>query len=238
MPRKNRTLSAYDPAIQRRAFYGRRIGKALGPYQKSLIDTLLPQRRIDISVPATNLKSLFPVAVKQVWLEIGFGGGEHLARLARENPDVGFIGVEPFVNGMVKLLRTIEEEGLQNIALFDDDANFLLNWLPQGSIDQLFLLYPDPWPKLRHHKRRFVKTTTIAAIARALKPGGKFSFASDIPDYVNWTLRHVLANPELNWSATGPDDWLTPYPGWQATRYEQKARREGRDSAYFTFQRR
>lgn len=231
----HRHNTKFDPTIQRRAFFGRRVGKSLGPAQRALMEELLPQRRLDISMPATDPKSLFPVEVKQVWLEIGFGGGEHLARLARENPDVGFIGVEPFINGLVKLLRTIEEEGLQNIVLFDDDANFLLNWLPANSIDQLFLLYPDPWPKLRHHKRRFVKTSTIGAIAKVLKSGATFSFASDIPDYVNWTLRHVLANESLHWPALGPDEWLTPYPGWQSTRYEEKAKREGRSSAYFTF---
>lgn len=231
----HRHNTKFDPTIQRRAFFGRRVGKSLGPAQRVLMEELLPQHRLDISNPAPDPKTLFPIEVKQVWLEIGFGGGEHLARLARENPDVGFIGVEPFINGLVKLLRTIDEEGLQNILLFDDDANFLLNWLPENSIDQLFLLYPDPWPKLRHHKRRFVKTSTIASIAKALKPGAKFSFASDIPDYVNWTLRHILASDGLHWPALGPDEWLTPYPRWQSTRYEKKAKREGRSSAYFTF---
>lgn len=238
MPRTDRKLSELDPTIPRRAFFGRRVGKSLSPYQRALFEKTLPQRRVDTDTPLADLKALFPMPVKQVWVEIGFGGGEHLARLARENPDIGFIGVEPFINGMVKLLTTIDKENLPNIRVYDDDATFLLNWLPEGSIDQLFLLYPDPWPKTRHHKRRFVRTTTIAAMAKALKPGGKFSFASDIPDYVNWTLRHILANADFHWPATGPADWLTPYTGWQSTRYEQKAKREGRNSAYFSFFRR
>ena len=154
---------------------------------------------------------------------------------ARTNPATGFIGVEPFVNSMAKLMARVEEQGLKNIRVHDDDAIEVLDWLPEASIDQIDLLYPDPWPKKRHWKRRFVSDVNLARFTRVLKPGALFCFASDIDTYVNWTLQHVAQHGELEWTARNASDWLTPYADWPSTRYEAKARREGRSSAYLTF---
>ena len=202
------------------------------------METLLPELKIDLAArPPEDIKALFPLAVDKVRLEIGFGGGEHLIHRAQETPDTAFIGVEPFVNSMAKLIGSVEETGAKNIRLYDDDATELLDWLPAGSLDQIDLLYPDPWPKKKHWKRRFVSKVNLDRFARVLKPGGVFCFASDIDTYVNWTLMHCGAHPAFVWTAENAADWLTPYAGWPGTRYEAKARREGRKSAYLTFRR-
>jgi len=215
------------------AFFGRRKGKPLRNQQVDTIENLLPLLKIDLeSVPPQNLAALFPADVRSIRLEIGFGGGEHLAHRAVENPETGFIGVEPFVNSMAKLLATVRERELMNIRLYDDDATQLLDWLPEGSIDDIDLLYPDPW------KRRFVSDVNLARFHRVLKPGGRFCFASDIDTYVNWTLQHCARHGGFEWTATSADDWRTPYANWPGTRYENKAKREGRSSAYLTFIRR
>lgn len=218
------------------AFFGRRKGKALRAGQKDLFATLLPRLRVD---PAGELsaQSLFASPVRALWLEIGFGGGEHLLKEARANPDVGFIGCEPFVNGMAKLLAAIERDTLTNIRLYDADALDLLKHLPSGSVERVFLLYPDPWPKRRQRKRRFVSDETITLIARSLVRGGEFRFASDIDHYIGWTLATLFRNPQFRWRAERADDWVKPWAGWESTRYEQKARREGRKSSYLTFER-
>jgi tRNA (guanine-N7-)-methyltransferase len=221
------------------AFFGRRKGKPLRNQQVDTIENLLPVLKIDLeSAPPQNLAALFPADVRAIRLEIGFGGGEHLAHRAVENPETGFIGVEPFVNSMAKLLAAVRERELMNIRLYDDDATQLLDWLPEGSIDHIDLLYPDPWPKKKHWKRRFVSDVNLARFHRVLKPGGKFCFASDIDTYVNWTLQHCARHGGFEWTATSADDWRTPYANWPGTRYENKAKREGRSSAYLTFIRR
>ena len=221
------------------AFFGRRKGKPLRNQQVDTIENLLPLLKIDLeSVPPQNLAALFPADVRLIRLEIGFGGGEHLAHRAVENPVTGFIGVEPFVNSMAKLLAAVRERELMNIRLYDDDATQLLDWLPEGSIDHIDLLYPDPWPKKKHWKRRFVSDVNLARFHRVLKPGGKFCFASDIDTYVNWTLQHCARHGGFDWTAASADDWRTPYANWPGTRYENKAKREGRSSAYLTFIRR
>ncbi|MBW9074483.1 tRNA (guanosine(46)-N7)-methyltransferase TrmB [Agrobacterium deltaense] len=221
------------------AFFGRRKGKPLRNQQVDTIENLLPLLKIDLeSVPPQNLAALFPADVRLIRLEIGFGGGEHLAHRAVENPETGFIGVEPFVNSMAKLLAAVRERELMNIRLYDDDATQLLDWLPEGSIDHIDLLYPDPWPKKKHWKRRFVSDVNLARFHRVLKPGGKFCFASDIDTYVNWTLQHCARHGGFEWTAKSADDWRTPYANWPGTRYENKAKREGRSSAYLTFIRR
>lgn len=220
-----------------RAFFGRRSGKTLHARQQKLVDELLPE--LELSLPQSgeiDLAKLFPAEAKSTILEIGYGGGEHLARQAKENPDINFIGAEVFSGGIGKLLEKIESDDLKNIRLFTEDALNLLQALPDHSLDGVYLLYPDPWPKTRHHKRRFVSPLTLGELARVIKPGGFFRFASDIEDYANWTLAHILRNDEFNWTPPAPGGWHTPYEGWQPTRYEQKARREGRlKSFYFTF---
>ena len=170
-------------------------------------------------------------------LEIGFGGGEHLAAQARAHPEARFIGCEPFLNGMAKMLASIEREGLRNIRLWDRDATELLPRLPRSSFDLVYLLYPDPWPKRRQRKRRFLNEETLAAIAEILKPGGELRFATDIDDYAGWVLARVLRSPHLTWAAERPDDWRKPWPAWPSTRYEAKATAEGRPPSYLTFRR-
>ena len=218
------------------SFFGRRKGHKLRSHQADLIDQLLPRLSLEIgAAPASNLAALFDAPVDDVRLEIGFGGGEHLIHRAVEQPATGFIGVEPFVNSMQKLLASVDDAGARNIRVYNDDATQLLDWLPDTCIDQIDLLYPDPWPKKKHWKRRFVSQVNLARFHRVLKPGALFCFASDIDTYVNWTLQHCKTHCGFEWTADNAADWLTPYEGWPSTRYEAKARREGRSSAYLTF---
>ena len=218
------------------AFFGRRKAKPLKQSQKELTESLLPELLIDISVPApASPTELFSGRAENCILEIGFGGGEHMADRAKHNPQTGFIGCEPFVNGMAKALSAIDENGLSNIRLYDEDAARLLDWLPDSCLERVYLLYPDPWSKKRHWKRRFVSEANLARIHRVLQPGGEFRFASDIDHYVNWTLRHILAHGGFEWLATASSDWKEPWEGWLSTRYEQKAIREGRTPAYLIF---
>ncbi|KQR77921.1 tRNA (guanine-N7)-methyltransferase [Rhizobium sp. Leaf384] len=227
---------AGSPTRATEAFFGRRKGKPLRASQAAHLENDLPTLRLDLGAAAPNdLRSLFPDEVKRIRVEIGFGGGEHLIHRAVEQPMTGFIGVEPFVNSMAKLVGRIDEVGARNIRLYDDDATQVLDWLPAESIDQIDLLYPDPWPKRKHWKRRFVSSVNLDRFARVLKPGGLFCFASDIDSYVNWTLLHCRDHAAFDWPARNASDWLTPYETWPSTRYEAKARREGRSSAYLTF---
>jgi len=220
-----------------RAFFGRRSGKTLHEGQRALVDELLPRLEIAQDDEPVVPGDIFPQANALV-LEIGYGGGEHLARQARENPQTGFIGCEVFSGGIAKLVQAIERDDLTNIRLFTDDALKLLLRLPDASLDEVYLLYPDPWPKTRHHKRRFVSPTTLGELARVIRPGGRFHFATDIEDYANWTLAHILRAPAFRFSPGRPGSWHEPYPGWEPTRYEAKARREGRmKSFYFSFDR-
>jgi tRNA (guanine-N7-)-methyltransferase len=224
------------PTRATEAFFGRRKGKPLRERQAEGMATLLPALKLDLLAPApVDLKELFPVPVDRVRLEIGFGGGEHLIHRAQEQSGTGFIGVEPFVNSMAKLLSRVDALGLNNIRVYDDDATQVLDWLPEASLDQIDLLYPDPWPKRKHWKRRFVSQVNLDRFHRVLKPGGLFCFASDIDTYVNWTLLHCRDHGGFDWQAEQSTDWLTPFAGWPGTRYENKARREGRSSAYLTF---
>ncbi len=214
-------VSGNSPRFQ---FYGRRKGKALRRHHLALTETLLPQLRVDLAEP---LQYTGP----RRWLEIGFGGGEHLAHQAGLQPDVSFLGAEPFVNGVAKLLASIEEKALGNVRIHDGDARYLLEALPDHSFERVYLLYPDPWPKARHNKRRFVSDDNLRHIHRVLIPGGAFLFASDIDDYVAWTRDHVDRHGGFMHEG---DDGL-PFDNWVRTRYEAKARREGRGSAYLRF---
>ncbi len=219
-----------------RSLYGRRKGPALSPRRADLLKNLLPRLGVDTTAPPpADVSALFSKSYSAYRLEIGFGGGEHLIDQASRHPDLGFFGVEPFINGMAKALSAIEAGGIDNIRLYDGDGADLLDWLPAGSIDRVDLLYPDPWPKRRHWKRRFVNSVRLAAIGRVLRPGGEFRFASDDASYVNWTLAHCWKDENLAWTATHADDWRKPWPDWPGTRYEAKALREGRTPAYLTF---
>jgi tRNA (guanine-N7-)-methyltransferase len=221
-----------------RAFFGRRKGRPLRPHHAALIEHLLPRLALALDRPAPDdLAALFSRHVEAVRLEIGFGGGEHLVAQAVASPRTGFIGCEPFVNGMAKILALIEAGGHDNIRLHAGDALALLAWLPPASLEGIDLLYPDPWPKRRHWKRRFVQDRTIAMMARALTDGGAFRFATDIADYAAWTLEHLARSPHFNWTAERVEDWRRPWDGFCATRYEAKAKRQGRGACYLVFRR-
>jgi tRNA (guanine-N7-)-methyltransferase len=216
------------------AFFGRLKGKRLRAGQEALIETLLPQLRVD---PGHDPREAFGRTVSNLWLEIGFGGGEHLAAQARAHPDIGFIGCEPFVNGVAKLLSVIDRERLGNIRIWDRDATELIPLLPPASIDRAYLLYPDPWPKRRQRKRRFLSDETLEALARVLRLGAELRFATDIDDYAGWALARVLRSAHFIWTAERLDEWRKPWPDWPGTRYEAKAVRDGRAPIYLTFRR-
>jgi tRNA (guanine-N7-)-methyltransferase len=218
-----------------RAFFGRRSGKRLHAGQDRLFREVLPGLEITLGEGRLDLNALFP-GKSRFALEIGYGGGEHLARQALTHPETGFIGAEVFSGGIAKMVEAISTEAIDNIRLFTDDALKLLVKLPDASLDEVFQLYPDPWPKTRHHKRRFISPTTLGELARVLKPGGVFRFATDIEDYANWGLAYLLRQPAFRFEAGAPGSWHAPYRGWQPTRYEAKARLEGRfRSFYFSF---
>ncbi|MCX7306060.1 MAG: tRNA (guanine(46)-N(7))-methyltransferase TrmB [Hyphomicrobiales bacterium] len=220
------------------AFFGRRRGKTLSPFQATTLEGGLLGYGLDLGQPPPlDLRTLFAAPVLDVRLEIGFGGGEHLRHEAARHPRTGFIGVEPFVNSMAKMTAALVEAPLPNLRLHDDDATRLLDWLPQASLSGIDLLYPDPWPKKKHWKRRFVSPVNLDRFVRVLRHGGTFRFASDIDGYVNWTLLAAAAHGAFTWPARQADDWRKPYPGWPGTRYEAKAFREGRTPAYLTFTR-
>ncbi|WP_298962465.1 tRNA (guanine(46)-N(7))-methyltransferase TrmB [uncultured Roseibium sp.] len=220
------------------SFFGRRKGKPLSPRREDLMARELPRLALDLTGPAPeDLKSLFGADVDTVCLEVGFGGGEHLLHRARSEPRTGFIGVEPFVGSMAKAVAAVVDEKLKNVKLYDDDAVNVLDWLPSASLDLAYQLYPDPWPKMRHWKRRFINEPNLSRYARVIKPGAEFRFASDIDTYIDWTLRHCRDHPEFEWTAGTSSDWKQPWRGWPGTRYEDKALREGRVGRYLTFRR-
>jgi tRNA (guanine-N7-)-methyltransferase len=234
-----------EPRRARReaGLYGRRKGKTLRSYQAGLMETLLPQVRVDLAGGLADPHGIFagrPDDPKpdDLRLEIGFGGGEHLAADAQAHPRTGYFGCEPFVNGVAKLLAEIETRGLGNIRIHPGDANDLIGALPAASLSGVCLLYPDPWPKRRHRERRFVSDALLARLARAMRSGAELRFATDIDDYAGWTLARILRSPDFIWPARTAEEWLTPWPDWPGTRYEAKALREGRRPVYLTFIRR
>jgi tRNA (guanine-N7-)-methyltransferase len=200
---------------------------------------LLPRLALDLArPPPAPLARLFPRPVDEVWLEIGFGAGEHLAWQAKANPAVGLIGCEPFVNGVAQLLGRIEEEGLGNVRLHAEDALPVIDWLPAASLGRVFILFPDPWPKARHHKRRLVAPQTLARLARVMRPGAQLRLATDIGDYARASLMAFGQTQAFEWLAEGARDWRERPPDWPRTRYEAKAIDQGRKPVYLTFLRR
>lgn len=216
-------------------WHGRRRGKKLRPGQLALIDKLLPKLRI---ANADRPDAAFAPGLDDIWLEIGFGGGEHLAAQAARRPDIGFIGCEPFITGVARLLSFIERDGLANIRILDDDARPLLDRLPDASIGRAYLLFADPWPKTRHHKRRFINDENLGRLARVLKDGAELRFASDHQGYVAWALEKAAHHPDFRWTAMSPRDWRSPPADWIATRYEDKALARGDAPSYLLFKRR
>lgn len=230
------TADADRPISSR--LYGRRKGKKLRAHHAALIETLLPALTLDVSQKITDAALLFPNAPRDIWMEIGFGGGEHLIAEAKEHQERGFIGCEPFENGVAKALALAEETKLSNLRLYQGDAGAVIEALPDGALAGVYLLYPDPWPKRRHHKRRFLSDDMFVALARVLRPGAEIRFATDIDDNAGWTLLRALRSPHFTWKAASADDWREPWPAWSGTRYEAKALKAGRKPVYLTFVRR
>ncbi|MEQ6248725.1 tRNA (guanine(46)-N(7))-methyltransferase TrmB [Sulfitobacter sp. HNIBRBA3233] len=227
------------PQRPRRNFYGRLKGHNLKQSQETYLSEDLsalspgavdwdsnPDRR------PLDLQEMW--GGRECWLEIGFGGGEHMVHQAQGNPDVGIIGCEPYINGVAMLLGKIRKAGVDNIRVHPGDARDLFDVLPEASIARAFLLYPDPWPKARHHRRRFVTPEHLAPLNRVMKQGAILRIATDIEDYVRQTLEQVPRHG-FEWLAERPADWRTPWEDWQSTRYEMKALREGRTPHYLTF---
>jgi len=217
---------------RRSDLYGRRLGRPLSSSQQSLVETLLP--KIGVPDGAIDLAALFPEA-RSFAFEVGFGGGEHLAAQAGAHPDVGYIGCEPFLNGVAKLLTQVGQVKLKNVRVHPDDARDVLPRLPSQSLSAVYVLFPDPWPKLRHHKRRFIQKRSLDEIARVLKPGGEVRVATDHSDYARWALQHLMADLRFRWTAECAADWRVRPADWPATRYEQKALKAGRSCVYLQF---
>jgi len=235
------TGSNKHPDAPWRNFYGRIHGKTLNQAQKDYLqedlDALSPGAvGWDVNPDRQPLDMAARFQGKPVWLEIGFGGGEHMVHMAGANPDVEMIGCEPFMNGVAMLLGKIRRLGTQNVSVYPGDARDLFDVLPDASVARAFLLYPDPWPKKRHHRRRFVTPEHLQPLARVLQPGAIFRVATDIPDYVRQTLTEVPRHG-FEWLAESAEDWRQPWGDWISTRYEQKALREGRCPHYLTFRR-
>ena len=223
---------------RRQTLHGRRRGKKLRAGQQSLLETLLPT--IAVALPAEpaispegvvgesghkiDLAALFggTLPADGVWLEVGFGAGEHLVWQAEHNPTVGLIGCEPYVNGVAKCLAHIVRTGVGNARLFTDDARFVMAALPPRSLDRAFVLFPDPWPKSRHQKRRFVQRDNLDVLARLMKPGAELRLATDDPSYLPWMIEHACVHPSFEWLAERPADWRGRPTDWPSTRYEQK----------------
>jgi tRNA (guanine-N7-)-methyltransferase len=240
----------HESGLHQRRHFGRRKGPALSAHQAGLLDTLLPQLRIKPKIGCDPC-SYFSVAISDVWLEIGFGGGEHLLWQARANPHIGVIGAEPYVSGVAKLLSKLapqlsspvygggvrEADGGGNIRLYTEDATDIIEALPDASLGRVFVLFPDPWPKTRHHKRRFIQMAMLDRLARVMKPGAELRFATDDNGYLVWTLERLSAHRAFQWLANTAADWRTRPSDWPETRYEAKATRAGSTCAYLRFMR-
>lgn len=224
-----------------RNFYGRRNGKTLRPVQEKMLAELLPKLAPEGVAWAENpgrkevdFKSMVKGA-KAAWLEIGFGGGEHLVAMAKANPDVAIIGCEPFINGVAMCLYAHENAGIANARIHAGDAREIFDVAADGAFERIFVNYPDPWPKSRHHKRRFIGANNLPQLSRVCAIGGRLHIATDIPDYVRHSMEAIAAFPEFRWTAEHPEDWRQPWTDWPSTRYEQKALREGLQPHYLTF---
>ena len=240
-PLADRPMSEKPKDAPWRNFYGRRKGHNLKDSQQRYLETDLAKLspgKVDWhdNPQRENLDLRARFDGRPVWLEIGFGGGEHLVHQAIHNPDIAIIGAEPYINGVAMLLGKIRKAQVSNLAVYPGDVRDLFDVLPDGAIDVAFLLYPDPWPKKRHHRRRFVTPEHLVPLARVLRTGAILRVATDIPDYVRQTLIEVPRHG-FEWLAENPADWRQPWPDWLSTRYEQKALREGRIPHYLTFRR-
>ncbi len=232
--------AAADPALRgfrAGVLHGRLQGRRLRVGQAALLSDLLPVYALAPAGPI-DPEAVFAQRIDALRLEIGFGGGEHVHAQSGNAPQVGFLACEPFRNGVVSLLQHLHEAPRPNLRIFAGDGGEVVDRLPAASLARVDLLYPDPWPKRRQRKRRFVSATMLTRLARVLQPGGALHFATDIDDYAGWTLARVLASSDFHWSARTADDWRRPWPGWIETRYEAKARRAGRQPVYLVLTRR
>jgi tRNA (guanine-N7-)-methyltransferase len=211
---------APHPDRNRRKLYGRRKGPKLSARQAGLRQTLLGELAYD---PARAPFDQFPNGVREIWLEVGFGAGEHLVWQALAHPQVGMIGAEPYEMGMAKILTKLEEVPLNTVRLYEGDGREIIEGLPDASLGRFFLLFPDPWPKTRHHKRRFLQMEMLDQLARVLKPGAELRFATDDKSYLPYALERLMAHPDFDWLAQGPQDWKNRPADWPPTRYETKA---------------
>lgn len=228
----------FNQTTDRFRTFGRAKGKPLSSAQAGLMRDLFPHFDVASNIsegqnPFTKNMDADKPAAK--WLEIGFGGAEHLLWQAENNPDVTILGVEPFLNGVAKAVKGISDKELQNVLLHRGDARDVLALLPDKSLERVFVLFPDPWPKVRHHKRRIINEPFIIDLHRVIKPGGKFRFASDIIHYVDWTLMRMKAHGGFDWPAQQQSDWRVRPDDWPSTRYLEKALREGRSGHFFEF---
>ncbi len=217
--------------------YGRRKGRPLRKHKTSLVETLLPGLRLPVLQPGDHIEptALFGKPVDDVWLEVGFGSGHHLAWQAEHNPGIGLLGAEPFLNGVAGLLSLVEQAGLENVRILPDDARPLLDALPEASIGRAFVLFADPWPKKRHWERRFIGPDTLSRLARVLKDGAELRLASDDMGLLRWMLEHTLKHPAFEWTARSPADWRERPADWPPTRYEEKAIEAGRKPVFLRF---
>ncbi|MCC7274443.1 MAG: tRNA (guanosine(46)-N7)-methyltransferase TrmB [Alphaproteobacteria bacterium] len=226
-------------ARARRILHGRRQGRRLRQGQKAVLAAGLESLAVALpEAGRADPAGWFGRRYRAWWLEVGFGGGEHLAWQAARHPDVGLLGAEPFVNGVVSLLGHVGRAGLANVRIHPDDARDLIDALPDATIARAFVLHPDPWPKARHHKRRFVAADNLDRLARVMADGAELRLATDDLDYLDWMLEHTLAHPGFRWLARGPEDWRVRPVDWPPTRYEEKAVAAGRRAWYLRFERR
>lgn len=230
-----------------RHFYGRRHGRPLRAKLQALVESLLPKIRIDLEADAqervdpsaffADVGQDVESAARELWLEIGFGGGEHLAWQAERHPETHFIGAEYFFNGIASLLRHIDDRGLDNLRIYDGDVRDLLPRLPDASLGRVFILFPDPWPKTRHNKRRLIQDDALDELARVMADDAELRLATDDPDYLRWMLEHLAGRRDFRWTARSASDWRQRPEDWPGTRYESKAVQAGRKPAYLRFQR-
>ena len=211
--------------------FGRRRGRRLSDRQQELVDTFLPTIALDPSNGEIDLNAEFPDA-KEIHLEIGFGGGEHLLGLAKHYPDIGYIGCEPFINGMAKCVVGVHEAGLRNVRIYADDVKLLLGALPPASINRIYILFPDPWPKPRHHVRRLFNHALLDELMRIQPENGELFLATDHRDYSAWMLDHIITHAGYDWTAEKASDWQTPPVDWTQTRYQRKTTDEGREPVF------
>ncbi len=234
-------MNQKPPDTRRSAHYGRRHGHRLRVGRARLLAERLPGLSVEVPAPGApplDPLTLFAPEIRAVWLEIGFGAGEHLATQAASHPEIGIIGCEPFINGVAALLSQVDEQSLANVRIYPDDTMGLIGGLAEASIARAFILFPDPWPKTRHHKRRLVQEPVLDALARLLIDGAELRLATDHPGYAHWMVDRCRRHAAFEWTARRADDWRIRPVDWPETRYEAKARAAGRNGMFLTFRRR